>query len=422
MLHIAILGAQWGDEGKGKISDYLSSSFDVACRFNGGDNAAHTVIHDGQPVKFRCLPAAALNAKTVLLSAHVVIDPARLIAEVEQLKKIRGEFNLLIDYRTHLVLPYHLAMDEFYERWRGDLPIRSMKRGIGPCHADRTDRLGIRTGELLDLPKLRQKLERLVPLKTQILDGLEMPARCTPESVLAGLASYSTWLAPWIGDANQFFRENSTRLSFLFEGAQGALLDNSYGFYPFVAGYGTTSAAIFPSLGVPAFPTHLVGVASAYTTQIGNSPFPTDQTGESGRLLQLHGNESSLVGLRRCGWLDLVLLKYSTDINGFSELALTKLDVLDEFASIPVCVGYQLDGKTLDRPPADLALFEECRPIYKVLPGWRCSTKTTRVYEDLPPQARGYIEFIENNIQVPIRIISTGPERDHTILRAPAPL
>lgn len=419
MEHAAIIGAQWGDEGKGKISDFVSSAYDVSCRFNGGDNAAHTVIHDGKQIKFRMLPAASLNSKIILLSAHVVIDPTLLFAEIEQLKDIIGEFQLIIDHRAHLVLPYHREFDAFYETWRGNLPIRSTKRGIGPCNADRTDRLGIRMGELLDLHKLKLKVSQIFPLKERILNyAFDAPTSLTQEYVNSELTSFNTKLSSYIGDANAFFAAHRKNLSFLFEGAQGTLLDNSYGIYPFVAGYSTISSAIFPSFGVHPFPLRLIGVTSSYTTQVGNSPFPTEQDNEIGQLLQLRGKEISVIGPRRCGWLDLIMLKYSIAINGFSELALTKIDVLDEFDSILVCIGYELNHKTIEWFPSNISDLEKCKPIYKAFPGWRCSTRSLQNYSELPMQAKRFIEFIETFVNVPIRIISTGPERGDTIVRS----
>lgn len=417
MEHIAIIGAQWGDEGKGKISHFLSTSCDAYCRFSGGDNAAHTVIYNEKPIKFRTLPAASINPGIVLLSAHMVIDPNLLLTEIELLKSAIGDFKLILDYRAHLVLPYHRDFDTFYEKWRGNLPIRSIKRGIGPCNSDRTDRLGIRIGELFDLPRLKQKLAAIVPLKTRIINTLDGPVQFSEESIFTELASLRSRLEPYIGDVSSYIIANRENLSFLFEGAQGTLLDNSYGIYPFVAGYSTTVSALFPSIGVPPFPLRLIGVTSAYTTQIGNAPFPTEQKNEIGDVLRTRGKEISLVGPRRCGWLDLNILKYSTTINGFSELAITKIDVLDEFATIPVCIGYRLNGKIIDWFPGNLSDLINCEPVYKVVPGWECSTKSVQKYEHLPPQARDYIEFIESTLNIPIKIISTGPERGDTIVR-----
>jgi len=418
--HAVIIGAQWGDEGKGKVSDYFSSAYNVSCRFSGGDNAAHTAVHNNIKHVFRILPVSALNANTVLLTSHVVFDPLLLVEEIKHYSELVKEFKLIIDHRSHLVLPYHRKIDRGWEHWRGELPLKSIRRGIGPCCADRTDRIGLRAGDLLDLSLLRENLEKFVPMKTKMLSHILgcQESLFTSKAIYNELVNCAKILGQYIGDTTHFFNTYNDRLLFIFEGAQGTLLDNSHGLYPFVAAYSTVSTAIFPSLGVPAFPLRCIGVVAAYTTQIGNAPFPTEQNNDSGRILQKRGKEISRDGyLRRCGWLDLNIVKYSATINGFTELALTKIDVLDKLDEIPICIGYKLDGKSIKQFPNTVTVLQKCEPIYETLPGWKTSTRSIYRYDDLPSQAKQFIEFIEKAIDIPVILVSTGPDREDTILR-----
>jgi adenylosuccinate synthase len=419
---VVVVGAQWGDEGKGKVVDFLASSFDYVARYAGGHNAGHTVIFDNHRFVLQLIPSGILRPeKKAVIGAGTVVDPAALVNEVENLRKsgieVRGR--LFLSNRAHLIFPYHREMDKASEAALGAAKIGTTSRGIGPAYEDKMARRGIRVCDLLEAERFSEKLERVIkekdaisratyghPLETAgILDQyLELAAH------IRGLVADTAMLLNRALDKGE---------SVLFEGAQGTMLDIDHGTYPFVTSSNATSGGVATGLGVaPTRLTGVVGVTKAYTTRVGAGPFPTEMPDLDANEVRQRGNEFGAVTgrPRRCGWLDLEVLRFAKMLNGIDSLVVTKLDVFDAQPEIKVCVGYQYKGKPLEGFPADVETLAQVEPVYHTLPGWRKPTPGILEVKDLPTAAREYLHFISEKLQVEIGMVSTGPERDATIV------
>lgn len=427
MANVIVVGAQFGDEGKAKVTDLLAKNADVVVRYQGGCNAGHTVVVDGNTYKFHLIPSGILYKRSVcVLGPGMVIDPKALLTELDALLE-RGldDTRLKISATAHVTMPYHLAIDAAEEDSRGDQKIGTTKRGIGPTYADKCARSGIRVEDLLDYDVLKSKLEWMVPRKNVILERLyNLPALDSAE-ILKEYSEYGERMRKYVCDtSNLIFQSVQNRKNILFEGAQGVLLDLDHGSYPFVTSSSPSAGGACIGAGVgPTVIDRVIGVSKAYMTRVGEGPFPTEQTGAVGEKLRQTGKAWAEVGVttgrpRRCGWFDAVLGRYSVRINGLDCLAITKLDVLDEFDEIQVCTSYRdrKSGETYEDLPSIGSSFRDMDPVYETLPGWNRSTSDCRSFKDLPPQAQRYLEFLEKQLDAPVAIVSVGPKRDQTIV------
>jgi adenylosuccinate synthase len=418
-----IVGAQWGDEGKGKIVDLLAESSDLVCRYNGGPNAGHTIVAGGETFKLRHLPSGIIRGKECVVGAGCVVDPGVLIEELDDLES-RG---LSIDRvrlsgNAHVIMPWHLAIDRGTERRLGKLKIGTTRRGIGPTYADKAARLGIRVQDLLDPKILRQKIEVALAEKNVWLERVYGAEPIELEELAERYEGYAQRLRPYIADTSLLV-DHALRQgrSVLFEGAHATLLDLDHGTYPFVTSSSTLAGGAAAGIGIgPTRIDSVLGVAKAYVTRVGEGPFPTEIEGpDQERLRELGGEYGTVTGRdRRCGWLDLVALRYAVRLNGMTALALTKLDVLSGFDELPVCTRYRLrDGTETADFPAHQSDFHHCRPVYEVLPGWREPLDGIEQPEDLPAAARRYVEFVEHELDVEVALIGTGADRERVLVR-----
>ena len=421
---IAVVGAQWGDEGKGKVVDYLAGAFEYIARSQGGHNAGHTVIVGNQRFVLQLIPSGILRpGKKAVIGPGTVVDPAALVAEIETLKKagIETRGRLFLSDRAHLIFPYHRDMDKAAEAARGAAKIGTTSRGIGPAYEDKMARRGIRVGDLRDPEKFREKLERVIVEKDAISRATYGKPLDT-EGLLETYLELAAHISGFITDTAALLNHAiDTGASVLFEGAQGTMLDIDHGTYPYVTSSSATSGGCSTGLGVP--PTRItgvVGVTKAYTTRVGSGPFPTEMPDIEATEVRDRGKEFGAVTgrPRRCGWLDLEVLRYAKMINGIDSLVVTKLDVFDTQQEIQVCVGYRYKGEHNIEMPAEVERFAELTPEYKTLPGWKKNTYGMREEKDLPQAARDYLRFISDSLEVEIGMISTGPERDATIVPA----
>ncbi|MGK7873690.1 MAG: adenylosuccinate synthase [Xenococcaceae cyanobacterium] len=422
MANVVVIGAQWGDEGKGKITDLLSRSADVVVRSQGGVNAGHTVVVQGQIFKLHLIPSGILYPDTeCIIGSGTVIAPEVLIEEIEQLEALNvSTSNLLISQTAHVTMPYHRLIEQASEERRGEYKIGTTGRGIGPTYADKSERTGIRVLDLMSADDLHQKLEWTINYKNVILEKLYNLPPLDPEEVIAQYLKYAEGLRPYVIDSSlKIYEAVKQRKNILFEGAQGTLLDLDHGTYPYVTSSNPIAGGACVGAGVgPTIIDRVIGVAKAYTTRVGEGPFPTELHGEVGKLLGDRGAEfgTTTGRRRRCGWFDAVIGRYAVRINGLDCLAITKLDVLDELEEIKVCVAYELDGGTCHDFPSNASQFACCKPICETLPGWKQSTADCRSLDDLPEQALDYLKFLAELMEVPIAIISVGPSRDQTII------
>jgi len=419
-MNLAVLGAQWGDEGKGKIVDLLTPHFSIVARYQGGHNAGHTVYVDGIKFVLRLIPSGILHPTvTCVIGNGVVIDPQALFAEVDELTKagIDVGARIVISDKAHLILPYHRDLDLLAEARRGERKIGTTSRGIGPAYEDKIARRGIRVGDLADPRGLEQDVRDNVTARNRLVQDNAMEWR----PVFDRLLEYAARMRPWVRDVslmlNDAMREGK---AILFEGAQGTLLDIDHGTYPYVTSSNASIGGVCTGLGVgPRAIGGVLGVAKAYTTRVGEGPLPTELSGEMGQRLRESGNEYGAVTgrPRRCGWYDAVAVRYGVRINGLDALALTKLDVLDGLERIEICTSYRLGSRTLTEFPSDIAQLAACEPVYESMPGWSKPTRGVRRYEDLPDAARRYVARLEEVSGVPAAIVSTGSDREDTILR-----
>ena len=422
MANVIVIGAQWGDEGKGKITDLLSKSADIVVRYQGGVNAGHTIVVEGQTFKLHLIPSGILYPDTdCIIGCGTVIDPQVLIGELEQLAKLNiSTKNLQISETAHVTMPYHRLIDVAAEQRRGEHKIGTTGRGIGPTYADKSERTGIRVLDLMDEKGLRKQLKWAIEYKNVILEKLYEIAPLDPEAVIEQYLQYAEVLRPYVVDTSlKIYDAIKRRRNILFEGAQGTLLDLDHGTYPYVTSSNPVAGGACIGTGVgPTAIDRVIGVAKAYTTRVGEGPFPTELKGEIGEQLCDRGAEfgTTTGRKRRCGWFDAVIGRYAVRINGMDCLAITKLDILDELEEIKVCVAYEIDGVEFKDFPRNSRRFAQCRPIYKVLPGWKQSTENCRTLEDLPRQALDYLKFLAELMDVPIAIVSLGASRDQTII------
>ncbi|ACC79366.1 adenylosuccinate synthase [Nostoc punctiforme] len=422
MANVIVIGAQWGDEGKGKITDLLSRSADVVVRYQGGVNAGHTIVVKGQTFKLHLIPSGILYPNTdCIIGCGTVIDPQILIAEIDQLKELNiSTDHLLISETAHVTMPYHRLIDQASEERRGSYKIGTTGRGIGPTYADKSERTGIRVLDLMDPDGLREQLEWTINYKNVILEKLYNLPPLDPQEVIEQYLGYAERLRPHVVDTSLKISDAiQRRRNILFEGAQGTLLDLDHGTYPYVTSSNPVAGGACVGTGVgPTMIDRVIGVSKAYTTRVGEGPFPTELDGELGELLCDRGAEfgTTTGRKRRCGWFDAVIGRYAVRINGMDCMALTKLDVLDELEEIQVCVAYDIDGQRSEHFPTSSRQFARCRPIYKTLPGWKVSTTECRTLEDLPQQALDYLKFLAELMEVPIAIVSLGASRDQTII------
>jgi adenylosuccinate synthase len=415
MSNIVIIGAQWGDEGKGKITNSLATCADMVVRFQGGSNAGHTVSVNGEPVVFHLLPSGiSVPGVMCVLGAGVVIDPEALLREIHDVRGrgIEVGGNLAIDIGAHLVMPYHRAQEEAEEQSRGEGAIGTTRRGIGPAYADRYSREGLPIGLMASFDRFEAALRAVAARKNNLLTKLYGAPAIDVDDMVDRMRPVADTLSQHLTDTPTLVRDAlASGGNVIFEGAQGTLLDVAFGTYPFVTSSHTTAAGVAPGTGVPpAMLGEIIGVAKAYVTRVGAGPFPTEQPDGDGAIIRERGKErGATTGRpRRCGWLDLVALKYSVDLNGIDRLIITKLDVLDTFGSIPVCVAYEIDGERTDAFPRTVTELARARPVYEELDGWKASTRDAREVEDLPPNAAGYVQRIEEITGVPVAAVSVG--------------
>ena len=425
MRNLAVLGTQWGDEGKGKIVDLLCEDFDVVARYQGGHNAGHTVKFGDAHFALRLIPSGILHpSKLCILGNGMVIDPEALLEEIESLRGLGVviDDNLKISDAAHVILPYHKAVDLAREEFAGKTKIGTTGRGIGPAYETKVSRYGIRVADLLDPDVLRERIEFACAEKNPVLANLYKKPPHDPKKLFDDYTRYGEVLAPRITNGTVLINEQiRAGKRVMFEGAQGTMLDIDHGTYPFVTSSNTVAGGICTGLGVA--PKHIhrvIGVAKAYTTRVGGGAFPTELDDAHGEHLRRRGNEFGTVTgrPRRTGWLDLPVVRTSAMLNGLDALALTKLDVLDEFDEIPVCTGYNVHGVQWRTFPAFAVAHHDYKPEYRVMKGWKTSTAGITSYDELPSAARDYIKFIEDETECPATIVSTGPRREETIVRS----
>jgi adenylosuccinate synthase len=417
-----IVGAQWGDEGKGKIVDVLSESFSIVARYAGGHNAGHTVIINGKRFVLQLVPCGVLRTgRRSVIGNGVVLDPIAFLKEVAGLREagVKVDGNLFVSNRAQVILPYHRMIELAAENAPGRVKIGTTSRGIGPAYEDKMGRRGLRVADLLDLQLLKKHIENAVREKNMIAHALFNSEPLDADKMYAEYAQAAEKVAPFVCDTAVLLNHALNKgQSILFEGAQGTMLDIDHGTYPFVTSSSATSGGAATGTGVaPNAINSVIGLTKAYCTRVGEGPFPTEDKGDLGEQLRKRGNEYGAVTgrPRRTGWLDLPLLRYAAMINGITWLVVTKLDVLDELAEVPICVGYKINGKKTEEVPAQASGYEKIEPIYHKLPGWQKSTEGIKEFGRLPQQARDYLKFVEKEMGTKIGMVSTGADRDFTI-------
>lgn len=417
-----VIGTQWGDEGKGKIVDYLAEQADVVVRSQGGNNAGHTVVVDDVAFALRLLPSGILyDNKINVVGTGTVIDPKVILAEIENLESQgKSAKTLQISNRAHVILPYHNRLDEAEEASKGALSIGTTKNGIGPCYADKVNRIGIRICDLMNEEVFKEKLAYNVKIKNKILRDVYGVEPVDYYEILKDYLEYADRLRQYVTDTNynvvSYIKDGK---KVLFEGAQATMLDLDHGTYPFVTSSHPISGGASVGAGVgPNYLKNIVGVVKAYATRVGAGPFPSELLDETGDFLREAGHEFGTVTgrPRRCGWLDLAVVSYAADLNSLDYLAITRLDILDKLPEIKICVGYTLNGEPVKGFPADLQVLEQCKPVYETLPGWQTDISGIRHYGDLPEAARRYVERISEVTGVRLGIVSVGPNRKQTIV------
>ena len=421
MSATVVVGAQWGDEGKGKIVDLLAQRSDVVCRYQGGPNAGHTIVVDDETYKIRACPTGVISGKVSVIGAGCVVDPEVLIAELDGLEARGIDTSVVVvSGNAHLIMPWHIAIDQASERRLGKLQIGTTRRGIGPCYADKASRIGIRVQDVLDPKILRQKIEVALAEKNLWLERIYEVEGFDLEEVAATFEGYAQRLRSIVGDTSLLVDEAlRAGKDVLFEGAQATLLDLDHGTYPFVTSSNPVASGAATGIGIgPTRIDRVIGVAKAYVTRVGEGPFPSEIEGpEQARLQELGGEFGTVTGrVRRCGWLDLVALRYAVRVNGITSLALTKLDVLSAFSELPVCTAYELrDGSHTPHFPAHQSDFHHARPVWNVLPGWEQPLDAASSREELPAAARGYVELVERELEVPVELVGVGAARERVL-------
>jgi len=423
VANIVIVGTQWGDEGKGKIVDLLSEFSDIVVRFQGGNNAGHTIVVDGEQFISHLVPSGILQKKTCLIGNGVVVDPEVLVKELDNLNKKGidvGSDTLKISEKAHIIMPYHKQIDLAREKKKGDKKIGTTGRGIGPCYEDKACRRGIRFVDLIDFQVFTEKIKTILEEKNFYLKHYLSSETVDPESIIGPYKEYSERLAPHVVNISivmsQAIKANK---QILFEGAQGTHLDIDHGTYPYVTSSNTISGNACCGAGIgPKEITGVVGIVKAYTTRVGEGPFPTELFDEIGDAIQVKGAEfgATTGRKRRCGWLDSVLLRNSARLNGLTGLAITKLDVLGGLESLNICNAYEYNGEIIHDFPASIKILGACKPVLETLPGWSEDITGVRKIDDLPKNAKDYLKRIEELTETPINIVSVGPGREETII------
>lgn len=422
MATAMVLGTQWGDEGKGKIVDYLAQKADVVIRSQGGNNAGHTVVADGQSFALRLLPSGILfSEKTCIIGNGVVVNPEVLLEELDgMVKKGVTISKLEVSTRAHIIMPYHIRIDEEDEKLRGDDKIGTTKNGIGPCYADKINRVGIRIGDLMDRDVFYQKLKTNLELKNRLFATYYNCEGFDFEEIFTKYTALAERIRPYVKDteysANQYIKEGK---KVLFEGAQATMLDLDHGTYPFVTSSNPTAGGACVGSGVgPRMMSNIIGVVKAYTTRVGAGPFPAEQSNKIGEYLRETGHEFGTVTgrSRRCGWFDSVVVRYAAMLNSLDYLAITRLDILDGLDTINICKGYMYKGIELKEYPESLNILQDVEPVYEELPGWKTDISGCKSYDELPENARYYVERISQLVGVPLGIVSVGPDRSQTIV------
>jgi adenylosuccinate synthase len=418
-----VIGSQWGDEGKGKIVDLIAKDIDIVARYQGGANAGHTICWEDKEFVLHLVPSGIFQEGVqCVIGNGVVIDPVAVMKEINMIKELgyKVEGRLFISHNAHLIMPYHKKVEEAREKWRDAGAIGTTGRGIGPSYVDKFARTGIRVVDLLDRDVLREKMLASMEEKNAILQKVYGADELNVDAIIDEYVEFDKVIDPFVTDTTELLgKALAEGKNVLAEGAQGSLLDVDFGTYPFVTSSHPTVGGCCTGLGVP--PTainRVIGIVKAYCTRVGNGPFPTELEDEQGEELRRTGNEfGATTGRpRRCGWLDLVALRYTTMINGFTDLAITKLDVLSNLEEIKVCTGYRIDGKSTRRFPNDIRTLERIEPEYETLPGWQKDITGATELSELPSEARDYLKFISDYLNVPASIVSSGPKREQTIL------
>ncbi len=421
MAVVAVIGAQWGDEGKGKIVDELAMNANYVVRYQGGSNAGHRVVHEKGEFAFRLVPSGILYPNTTCIIGNgVVVDPKGLIKEMEELRCLGVDVSqLYISERAHVVMPYHFVLDRLEEQARGSDKIDSTQRGIGPAYVDKHARTGIRMADLLDVDTFRAKLSTILQQKNRMITKIYGHPPLSLEEIHGEYFGYGLQLRPYITDTQAMLHEALFEHQLiLLEGAQGALLDIDFGTYPYVTSSSTMSSNAAGGAGLPPHSIdRVIGVFKAYITRVGSGPMPTELFDACGRLLRKRGHEygTNTGRARRCGWFDAVAGRFVAQLNGLDAAVITKLDVLDTFPSIKICTAYQLHGKTIHNLPASMSDLASCEPIYEEMAGWQCDTTCIGSYDDLPAAAKKYLKRIEELLETPIAMISVSPQRGKTI-------
>jgi adenylosuccinate synthase len=429
MPSVIVVGCQWGDEGKGKIVDYLSSEADYVARYQGGCNAGHTINVNGETYRLRLLPSGVLHRKKLVITNGVVVDPEVLMKEISDLTARGYKPDLALSDRAHVTLSYHRMLDAAEEKFKGNLRSGTTLRGIGPTYTDKVARYGIRTSDLLDPELLKEKISQNAILKQRTLTSVyESDAKVSEKELLENCRTFGENLRPYITDTSIVLNEAlDCGKRVLFEGAQGLLLDIDHGVYPFGTSSNTTAGGVCTGAGVgPTKIDEVLGVVKAYTSRVGSGPVPTELTEALGSKLQEKGNEFGTVTgrRRRCGWLDAVALRYAARINGLTGIALTKLDTLGGFNPVKICMEYEANGKSVRDQPASVQEYSQCKPVYEEMEGWPdlsdedWASIARKGYDQLPKQAREYVERIEEITKTPVKIVSIGQAREATVYRA----
>lgn len=427
MTSVVVVGAQWGDEGKGKLTDFLANQADMVLRCQGGSNAGHTVVVDGVKHALHLIPSGILSADTqCIIGNGVVLDLKVILEEIKNLNdKGISTSHLSISEKAHLIMPYHYTMDEYQEELKGANKIGTTKRGIGPAYMDKIARQGIRLMDLMDWDAFLTRLDYNLKEKNFIFkaNGLPTIEGADKEALIAQFKEYREQIRPYVKDTLYMVNDAAKAgKKILFEGAQGALLDIDHGTYPFVTSSNTVAAGVCTGSGLgPTYIDRVLGIAKAYCTRVGSGPFPTELLDEVGEEIRQCGGEFGVTTgrPRRCGWFDAVVVRYSAMICGLTDLCITKLDIFDKLKEIKICVGYELNGEKTDRFPSTTEEIAACKPIYETMPGWQQDTMGIRKFEDLPVNAQKYIKRLEELCDIPVSVVAVGPDRTQTIVRNP---
>jgi adenylosuccinate synthase len=413
-----VIGTQWGDEGKGKIVDYFAKDADYVVRFQGGNNAGHTIKIEDEIYKLHIVPSGVISGKTGVIGNGCVVDPEVLSKEINDLKKRNINPKIIISNRVNMIMPYHKLLDGAEERILADKKIGTTKRGIGPCYSDKISRYGIRASDLINKEYLSEKLDRIIPIKQKIIDAYGIKEKLNKNSILNSYVEYGQLLKDYIKDTHVILNKAiESGENVLFEGAQGIMLDVDFGTYPYTTSSHVITGGACIGTGVPPrYIAEVVGIVKAYTTRVGEGPMPTELLDDTGKLLQEKGHEfgTTTSRPRRCGWLDLIVVKHSCMLSGISKIAITKLDVLNGFKKLYICKKYKLNGKEIDVFPASIQDVKICKPVYEELKGWKDLGKPQN-FSELPSQAKDYLSYIEKYLDIKIKVLSYGPERNETL-------